>query len=64
MERARAREREVDANVRAAERELAAALGVRVVIRDRQGKGKITLHYTSLEDFDRILEALAPKRRS
>jgi ParB family chromosome partitioning protein len=63
LERAKAREREVDANVRAAERELAAALGVRVVIRDKNGKGKITLHYTSLEDFDRILEALAPKKR-
>ncbi|HYX71082.1 MAG TPA: ParB/RepB/Spo0J family partition protein [Terriglobales bacterium] len=63
VERAPAKAREVDANVRAAERELAAALGVRVVIRDRKGKGKITLHYTSLEDFDRILEALAPKRR-
>jgi ParB family chromosome partitioning protein len=63
IERARAREREVDANVRAAERELAAALGVRVVIRDRNGKGKITLHYTCLEDFDRILEALTPKKR-
>jgi ParB family transcriptional regulator, chromosome partitioning protein len=48
----------VDPNVRAAEEELQRALGARVTIRDKKGKGKIVIEYGSLEDFDRILEAL------
>ena len=51
----------VDPNVREAERELERALGVRVTIKDRKGKGKILLEYSSLEDFDRILSALGNK---
>jgi ParB family chromosome partitioning protein len=39
----------------------AKALGVKVEIQDRKGKGKIILRYGSLEDFDRIVEALAVK---
>jgi len=52
------RERQVDPNVREAEREIQRVLGVHVRIDDRQGKGKIVLEYASLEDFDRILAAL------
>ena len=51
----------VDPNVKEAERELERALGVRVKITDRKGKGKIQLEYKSLEDFDRILEVLSSK---
>lgn len=51
--------RAIDPNVRAAEEELQRALGVRVTIRDTKGKGKIVIEYGSLEDFDRILEALS-----
>ncbi len=51
-------ERQVDPNVRQAERDLESSLGVRVQITDRHGKGKIVIHYKSLEDFDRVLEAL------
>lgn len=50
--------RAVDPNVRAAEEELQRALGARVTIRDSKGKGKIVIEYASIEDFDRILEAL------
>jgi ParB family transcriptional regulator, chromosome partitioning protein len=53
--------RAVDPNVREAERELERALGVRVEIRDRGGKGKIILRYGSLEDYDRVLEMLNRK---
>ena len=53
--------RVLDPNVRQAERSLEQALGVKVEIRDRKGKGKIILKYGSLEDFDRIVEALAAK---
>jgi len=52
------KERLVDPNVRLAEETLHRALGVRVAIDDRRGKGKITLQYRSLEDFDRIMEAI------
>ena len=51
----------VDPNVRDAERSLESSLGVKVEIQDRKGKGKIILKYGSLEDFDRIVEALAAK---
>jgi ParB family chromosome partitioning protein len=53
------RERVVDPNVREAEKQLEHALGVRVKIQDRKGKGKILIEYKSLEDFDRVLEALS-----
>ena len=52
------KERMVDPNVRQAEETLYRALGVRVTINDRRGKGKITLQYRSLEDFDRIMAAI------
>jgi len=48
----------LDPNVRDAARSLEQALGVKVDIQDRKGKGKIILKYSSLEDFDRIVEAL------
>lgn len=51
----------VDPNVRAAQRQLETVLGMRVRIRDRKGKGKITIEYGSLEDFDRVVGML--KRR-
>ena len=51
----------VDPNVRAAQRELERILGVRVRIRDKNGKGKITLEYATLEDFDRVLKMLTGK---
>jgi ParB family chromosome partitioning protein len=47
-----------DPNVRAAQEGLQRALGCRVTIRDKKGKGKIVIEYASLEDFDRVLEAL------
>lgn len=51
----------VDPNVRAAQRSLEAALGMRVRIRDRKGKGKITIEYGTLEDFDRVVMMLKGK---
>ena len=51
----------VDPNVRSAERSIEATLGMRVKIRDRKGKGKITIEYRSLEDFDRLVEMLRGK---
>ncbi len=51
----------VDPNVKEAQNQLERGLGVRVTIKDRNGRGKIVLEYRSLEDFDRILEALNAK---
>jgi ParB family chromosome partitioning protein len=51
----------VDPNVREAQSSMERALGVKVEIHDRKGKGKIILKYGSLDDFDRIVEALAAK---
>ena len=51
----------VDPNVREAARSLERSLGVKVEIQDRKGKGKIILKYSSLEDFDRIVEVLGAR---
>ncbi|MBZ5613114.1 MAG: ParB/RepB/Spo0J family partition protein [Acidobacteriia bacterium] len=51
----------VDPNVRAAQRSLEMVLGMRVRIRDRKGKGKITIEYGTLEDFDRVVGMLKGK---
>jgi ParB family chromosome partitioning protein len=61
MEKAAPREKYVDPNVREAQRELERALGVKVLIKDRNGKGKIILQYATLEDFDRVVERLGSK---
>jgi ParB family chromosome partitioning protein len=53
--------RSIDPNVRDAQKTLERALGVKVEIQDRKGKGRIVLRYGSLEDFDRIVDALAAK---
>jgi ParB family chromosome partitioning protein len=55
------KEPRIDPNVKEAQRELERALGVRVTITDRKGRGKILLEYSSLEDFDRIVAALGEK---
>jgi len=51
----------VDPNVRAAQRTLETVLGMRVRIRDRKGKGKITIEYGTLGDFDRVVNMLKGK---
>jgi ParB family chromosome partitioning protein len=52
----------VDPNVREAQFELERLLGVRVKIRDRKGKGKIVIEYASVEDYERVLDALRGKK--
>lgn len=56
------REEAKDPNVKAAEYDLQSALGCKVNISDRGGKGKIVLEYANLEDFDRILEVLGARK--
>jgi ParB family transcriptional regulator, chromosome partitioning protein len=52
----------MDPNVRAAQLELERLLGVRVRIRDRKGKGKIVIEYHTVDDYDRVVDALRGKK--
>jgi len=54
--------REIDPNVKEAERAMRSALGMAVTINDKHGKGKVVIEYANLEDFDRLMEALAGTR--
>ena len=47
-----------DPNVREIQMQMERALGVRVRITDRNGKGRIVIEYATLEDFDRVVETL------
>lgn len=51
----------VDPNVKAAQRSLEEILGMRVRIRDRAGRGRITIEYATMDDFDRVVEMLRGK---
>ncbi len=62
VEREQAEAPKIDPNVRAAQMELERLLGLRVQIRDRKGKGKIMIEYSTLEDFDRVIEMLSGSR--
>ena len=52
----------VDPNVRAAQRDLERMLGVRVRIRDRKGRGKIVIEYSTVDDYQRVVEMLRGKK--
>jgi ParB family chromosome partitioning protein len=52
-------EQSVDPNVREVQERLQRALGLKVSIEDRNGRGKVTIEYSRLEDFDLLLEQLA-----
>jgi len=51
----------VDANVRDAQERLQRALGLKVTIEDRNGRGKVIIEYARLEDFDALMERFAIK---
>jgi ParB family transcriptional regulator, chromosome partitioning protein len=50
---------EIDPNVRDAQDRLQRALGLRVTIEDKNGRGKVIIEYARLEDFDTLMEQLA-----
>ena len=54
----RPKPRRRDADTLALERDLAAHLGLRVTVAPRQRGGSLTLHYTSLDQLDRVLRLL------
>ncbi|MGB7191326.1 MAG: ParB/RepB/Spo0J family partition protein, partial [Acidobacteriaceae bacterium] len=54
----------LDPNVREARDLLQRALGLKVTIVDRKGKGKVIIEYSSLSDFDELLETVESIRRA
>jgi ParB family transcriptional regulator, chromosome partitioning protein len=48
----------VDPNVREAEERLQRALGLRVRIEDKHGRGRVIIEYSRLEDFDGLMDSL------
>jgi ParB family chromosome partitioning protein len=46
----------LDPNVRDAQQRLQRALGLKVSIEDRNGRGKVIIEYARLEDFDALME--------
>lgn len=48
----------VDPNVREAEDQLRRALGLKVTIEDKKGRGKVIIEYAGVDDFDAIVGAL------
>jgi ParB family transcriptional regulator, chromosome partitioning protein len=49
----------VDPNVREAKDRLQRALGLKVSIEDKNGRGRVIIEYSRLEDFDALLETIA-----
>jgi ParB family chromosome partitioning protein len=49
----------VDPNVREVKDRLQTALGLKVTIEDKNGRGKVIIEYAKLDDFDTLLERLA-----
>ena len=54
----------LDPNVREARDLLQRALGLKVTIEDHKGKGRVIIEYSSLSDFDELLEAIESVRRA
>ena len=51
----------MDPNVRAAQTEMERTLGMRVRIRDRNGKGRIVIEYATVDDYERVVEMFRGK---
>jgi ParB family transcriptional regulator, chromosome partitioning protein len=51
----------MDPNVRAAQTDMERTLGMRVRIKDRNGKGRIVIEYASVDDYERVVEMLRGK---
>ena len=48
----------IDPNVKAAQLQIQRALGLRTVVEDKDGRGRVIIEYASLQDFDTLLEVL------
>lgn len=54
----------LDPNVREARDLLQRALGLKVTILDKKGRGRVIIEYTNLSDFDSLLETVESMRRA
>jgi len=54
----KAKEQPADPNVREAQERLQRNLGLKVRIEDKNGRGRVIIEYSRLEDFDLLMEAL------
>jgi ParB family chromosome partitioning protein len=52
------KEKQIDPNVREVQESLQRALGLKVRIEDKKGRGRVIIEYGQLEEFDRLLERL------
>jgi ParB family transcriptional regulator, chromosome partitioning protein len=52
----------MDPNVRAAQTDMERTLGMRVRIRDRHGKGRIVIEYTTVDDYEKVTGLLRSKK--
>jgi ParB family transcriptional regulator, chromosome partitioning protein len=52
----------MDPNVRAAQTDMERTLGMRVRIKDRNGKGRIVIEYASVDDYERVTSVLRGKK--
>jgi ParB family chromosome partitioning protein len=55
------KEKLVDPNVREIQDTLQRALGLKVRVEDRKGRGKVIIEYSKIEEFDQLLETLGVK---
>jgi ParB family transcriptional regulator, chromosome partitioning protein len=51
----------IDPNVKEAQDRLQRALGLRVTVEDKNGRGRVIIEYARLEDFDTLMEQLSGK---
>jgi len=56
--KAAAEAKSVDPNVREAQEKLQRALGLKVKIEDKDGRGRVIIEYARLEDFDALMEQI------
>jgi ParB family chromosome partitioning protein len=54
----------MDPNVRAAQFEMERTLGMRVRIKDRNGKGRIVIEYATVDDYERVVEMLRNRKQT
>ena len=54
----------MDPNVREAQDQLRRSLGLKVQIEDKNGKGKVIIEYSGIEDFDAIITALGNEAKN
>ncbi|WP_263373496.1 ParB/RepB/Spo0J family partition protein [Granulicella aggregans] len=53
---------ELDPNVKEIQNQIQQAVGLKVRIEDKEGRGRVIIEYKKLHDFDAILDALGVKR--